>query len=73
MRPAYTPSSDALSYAGRALHDLGMACLLGGQLFGRLALHPAVTTISDRAERGAVVNLAWRRYGAVNGVGLAVV
>ncbi|MDP9399690.1 MAG: hypothetical protein M3P39_01790 [Actinomycetota bacterium] len=73
MRPAYTPSSDALSYAGRAVHDLGMACLLGGQLFGRLALHPAVTAIGDPAERGAVVNLAWRRYGAVNGLGLAVV
>ena len=71
--PSYTPSSDALSYAGRAVHDLGMACLLGGQLFGRLALHPAVTAISDPGERGAVVNAAWRRYGAINTIGLAVV
>jgi uncharacterized membrane protein len=69
----YTPSSDAVSSAGRALHDLGMAGLLGGQLFGRLALHPAVTAITDAGQRGAVVNAAWRRYGLVNGLGLAVV
>src|ERR687893_255872 len=37
------PSSDIVSSLGRALSDLGLAGLLGGQLFGRLALHPAVT------------------------------
>jgi hypothetical protein len=70
MRATYDPSSDLVSYAGRAAHDLGMAGLVGGQLFGRLALHPSVTTISDRRERGAVVNTAWRRYGTVNTLGL---
>lgn len=50
------PSSDALSSVGRALSDLGLAGLLGGQLFGRLALHPAVTAISQPRERGEVVN-----------------
>ena len=44
-----------------------------GQLFGRMALHPAVTAISEPRERGEVVNAAWRRYGAVNGAGLAAV
>jgi uncharacterized membrane protein len=73
MRPTYTPSSDAVSYAARALHDLGMAGLVGGQLFGRLALHPSVTAISDRSERGAVVNQAWRRYGTINSLGLAAI
>lgn len=58
---------------GRAAHDLGMAGLLGGTLFGRLALHPAVTEISDPRERGRVVNAAWRRYGTVNGLSLAAV
>jgi len=64
---------DLLSHCGRAAHDFGLAALLGGQLFGRLALHPAVTAIGDERERGAVVNAAWRRYGAVNGVGLLAV
>jgi hypothetical protein len=67
------PSSDWVSAAGRAAHDLGLAGLLGGNLFGRMALHPAVTRISDKAERGEVVNAAWRRYGTVNSVSLLAV
>ena len=57
-----------LSQFGRAAHDFGLAGLLGGNLFGRLALHPAVAEISDPAERGKVVNAAWRRYGTVNSI-----
>lgn len=67
------PSTDTVSSVGRALSDLGVASLLGGHLFGRMALHPAVTAISEPRERGEVVNAAWRRYGAVNGAGLAAV
>jgi hypothetical protein len=62
-----------LSQAGRAAHHIGLAGLLGGNLFGRLALHPSVTRISDKAERGQVVNAAWRRYGAVNSLSLLAV
>jgi hypothetical protein len=62
-----------LSQAGRAAHDLGLAGLLGGSLFGRMALHPAVAAISDPRERGEVVNAAWRRYGTVNSLSLAAV
>jgi hypothetical protein len=62
-----------LSQAGRAAHDIGLAGMLGGALFGRMALHPAVASISDPRERGEVVNAAWRRYGAVNGLSLAAV
>jgi hypothetical protein len=62
-----------LSQVGRAAHDLGLAGLLGGNLFGRLALHPSVTQIRDKRERGKVVNTAWRRYGIVNSVSLAAV
>jgi uncharacterized membrane protein len=65
-----TPSSDVVSQAGRAAHQLGLAALLGGNLFGRLALHPSVARITDPRERGAVVNAAWRRYGTVNSIGL---
>jgi hypothetical protein len=36
-------------------------------------MHPSVTEISDEAERGKLVNAAWRRYGAVNSVSLAAV
>src|SRR3954447_12172760 len=68
--PSLLPPSVPVSQAGRAAHDLGLAGLLGGTLFGRLALHPAVTAISDPRERGEVVNAAWRRYGVVNAIGL---
>jgi hypothetical protein len=67
------PPSVPVSQVGRAAHDVGLAGMLGGQLFGRMALHPAVTRISDPRERGEVVNAAWRRYGAVNGLGLLAV
>ncbi len=62
-----------ISQAGRALHDIGLAGLLGGNLFGRLALHPSVTEIRDKRERGKVVNAAWRRYGAINSLSLLAV
>jgi uncharacterized membrane protein len=71
--PLIAAPSVALSQAGKAAHDLGVAGLLGGNLFGRLALHPSVTEISDAAERGKVVNAAWRRYGTVNSLGLLAV
>ena len=62
-----------LSQIGRAAHDIGLAGLLGGNMFGRLALHPSVTRISDKAERGEVVNAAWRRYGTINSLSLLAV
>jgi hypothetical protein len=62
-----------LSKVGRAAHDIGLAGLLGGNLYGRLALHPSVTEISDERQRGRVVNAAWRRYGAINTLSLAAV
>ena len=65
-----TPSGDLVRQAGRAAQELGVAALLGGNLFGRLALHPSVDRISDPRERGEVVNAAWRRYGTINSVGL---
>jgi uncharacterized membrane protein len=68
-----TPSNDLVSQAGRAAHELGMAALLGGNLFGRLALHPSVDRITDPRERGEVVNAAWRRYGTINSIGLVAV
>jgi len=71
--PSLLPPSVPLSQVGRAAQDLGLAGLLGGTLFGRLALHPSVTEISDATERGNVVNAAWRRYGAVSTASLLAV
>lgn len=51
--------------------DVALAALLGGNLFGRLAMHPALTGVSDKQERGTVLNRAWRRYGTVNSTALA--
>ena len=62
-----------LSQVGRAAHDIGLAGLLGGNLFGRLALHPSVTEISNKAERGKLINAAWRRYGFINSLSLGAV
>jgi hypothetical protein len=71
--PQLMPPPVPLSKIGRAAHDVGLAGLLGGNLFGRLALHPSVTEISDPAERGKVVNAAWRRYGTIQTLSLAAV
>jgi len=65
--------SDLVSSLARAAHDAGLAALLGGNLFGRWAMHPALVEVSDERERGKVVNHAWRRYGTVNSLGLAAV
>ena len=72
--PSTIPApSVPLSQMGRAAHDIGMAGLLGGNLYGRFAMHPSVTEISDPRERGKLVNAAWKRYGVINGLGLAAV
>jgi hypothetical protein len=65
--------SDAVSSAGRALHDIGLGAMIGGNLFGRLGMHPALRRVTEPTERGAVVNAAWRRYGTINGLSLAAV
>src|SRR4051812_15881072 len=65
--------SDQLSSLGRAAHDIGAAALLGGSLFGRQAMHPALRRVTSERERGSVTNAAWRRYGAVNGLSLAAI
>ena len=65
--------SDTVSSLGRAAHDAGLAALLGGNLYGRVAMHPALGDVSDASERGRVVNRAWRRYSWINSAGLLAV
>jgi len=73
LLPTYHPRSDVVSSAGRAAHDIGAAALLGGNLFARAAMHPALRAVDDPRDRGRVTNGAWRRYGVVNGLSLAAV
>lgn len=60
----------AIPLAGQLAQDLGLAALIGGNLFGRFAMAPALADISDSGQRGQVLNHAWRRYGSVNSAGL---
>jgi hypothetical protein len=57
MRQASTPV--------RSLHKLGLGINLGGTLFGLVALNPSVARVSDRSERGRVLNEAWARFQTV--------
>src|ERR1700685_308915 len=58
-------------FTAQVVQDAALAALLGGNLFGRVAMHPALSGVSDKQERGKVLNRAWRRYGTVNSVALA--
>jgi hypothetical protein len=70
--PAWVPSRKRLpALAGQVAQDASLAALLGGNLFGRVAMHPALATVTDKAQRGQVLNQAWRRYGTVNSLALA--
>ena len=53
------------STPARSLHKLRLGINLGGTLFGLVALNPTVSRISDRRERGRVLNEAWMRFQTV--------
>lgn len=53
-------------------HNLGLATWFGGTLFGQVALNPSVRRISDRSERGQVLNEAWGRYNVANLAAIAI-
>ena len=62
--------NDTLQNVTRGVHDVGLAAWLGGSMFGKFALNPAVAGIADKSERGKVANLAWNGYNVVSSVGL---
>ena len=64
MRQASTPV--------RSLHKMGLGINLGGTLFGLVALNPSVAHISDRSERGLVLNEAWMRFQTVGILAMGV-
>ena len=47
-------------------HNLGLATWFGGAFFGQIARNPTISRISDKGERGRVLNEAWGRFNAVN-------
>ena len=53
------------SNLARIAHNLGLATWFGGALFGQVALNPTISRISDRRERGRVLNESWGRFNAV--------
>lgn len=56
-----------LSSAAWIAHDVGLATAIGGTLFGREALHPALREgIDDQADRDRVADAAWRKFSWVN-------
>ena len=73
MTPRVSIDSDTVSSLGRAGHDIGLGALIGGNLFGRLAMHPSLAEVSNETERGKVLNRSWQRYGPVNGVALGTI
>jgi hypothetical protein len=61
-----------LSTTAWVLHELGLAAGFGGNLFGQMALNPAVEAIQSKRERGKVTHVAWDRYKAINGTSLLI-
>jgi len=59
--------SDSVARATRAAHDIGLAAWLGGSMYGKFALNPAVSVIDDKTDRGKVTNAAWSAYNAAAG------
>jgi hypothetical protein len=55
-----------LSTAAWAAHDVGLATAIGGTLYGRAALEPALHEIADPAERDRVASSAWQRFSWLN-------
>jgi len=55
-----------LSSAAWIVHDVGLAASLGGTLFGRLAMQPALAQIRDAREHDLVATVAWRRFSWLN-------
>jgi hypothetical protein len=56
----------ALSTAACTAHGIGVATAVGGTLFGRAALQPALRELEDPENRDSVSSEAWRRFAWMN-------
>lgn len=52
-----------LSTAGWVAHDVGLAAIVGGSLFGKTAFDPAINKLRNAKWREKVNEDAWGRYG----------
>ncbi len=55
-----------LSTAAWAAHEVGLATAIGGTLYGRTALEPALDVITSPDERDRVSADAWKRFSWIN-------
>jgi hypothetical protein len=55
-----------LSTTAWVLHDLGLATSVGGTVFGKTGLHPAIRSIDSKLERGLVTSEAWKGFSPIN-------
>jgi hypothetical protein len=51
---------------------MGLGICLGGTIFGLIALNPTVERISDKRERGRVLNEAWARFQTIGVLAMGV-
>ena len=56
----------------RSLHKMGLGINLGGTIFGLIALNPTVSRISDKSERGRVLNEAWAHFQTIGVLAMGV-
>jgi hypothetical protein len=56
----------------RSLHKMGLGINLGGTIFGLIALNPTVKRISDKSERGRVLNESWMRFQTIGTLAMGV-
>ena len=56
----------ALSTATWTAHELGVATAVGGTMFGRAALQPALQEIEDPESRDRFATAAWTRFSWLN-------
>ena len=56
----------ALSTAAWTAQELGLATAVGGTMFGRAALQPALQGIEDEEDRNRISSDAWRRFSWMN-------
>ena len=56
----------------RSLRKMGLGIGLGGTLLGLIALNPSVARISDKRERGRVLNEAWMRFQTIGTLAMGV-
>ena len=55
-----------LSSAGWVMHELGLATAIGGSMFGKLALEPALDVVPRPRDRDVASEAAWRRFSWLN-------